>query len=82
MPRHPSIASATFVAPTFEPLAVTLDQAAELLGKPVDEIQAAAAQVQPYTHHDGSPRWSLRELRIALGEPVRGRQRRSKNGMW
>jgi hypothetical protein len=40
--RNPSIKSAAMVVPSFEPLAVTLDQAAELLGKPIEEIQDAA----------------------------------------
>jgi hypothetical protein len=42
VPRNPPITSATFVSPTFEPLAVKPDQAAELLGNPIEEIEAAA----------------------------------------
>jgi hypothetical protein len=80
--KSPSINSAAMAVPSFEPLAVALDQAAELLDKPIEQIQAAAAQVEPYQHHDGSPRWSLYELRIALGLPVKKRYRRSKGGTW
>ena len=82
VPRNSPITSASFVPPTFEPLATTIAQAAELLDKPVAEIEAAAAQVEPYTHHDGTPRWSLRELRTILGLPVKKRKRRSKGGDW
>jgi hypothetical protein len=50
------------------PLAVPdLAIAAQLLGRPLPMVERAARKVEPYRHADGTPRWSLRELAIALG---------------
>jgi hypothetical protein len=67
---------------TIPPVAVTIDQAAELLGVSVEQVEAAARQVEPYRHQDGTPRWSLFELKIALGQPVKRRYKRHPNGTW
>jgi hypothetical protein len=53
--------------PQPRPVATTLERAAELLGAEVAAVAAAAAGLRPYTHRDGSPRWSLRELARELG---------------
>jgi len=51
----------------YRPLAVPLADAAEVLDVDLDAVQAAARGIQPYRHADGSPRWSLLHLRVALG---------------
>jgi hypothetical protein len=60
------------------PLAVPLDVAAQLLAKPLHELERA--DVNPYQHADGSPRYSLRELAKALGlvEPRETREARRR----
>jgi hypothetical protein len=65
------------------PLAAPLPTVAELLGRPLPEVEAAAARVEPYRHLDGSPRWSVKLVNCALtGEPIskdgRRRQRRQQ----
>ena len=50
------------------PLAVTIDQAAELLAIPRPVAARLAAQVEPYRHADGSERWPLRELARVLAD--------------
>jgi hypothetical protein len=49
------------------PVAVTLADAAELLRVDPARVEQAAAAVEPYRHHDGTPRWSLAGLAGALG---------------
>jgi hypothetical protein len=49
------------------PVACTLQVASQLLGVPPAAVRKAAAKVEPYTHNDGSPRWSLAGLERALG---------------
>jgi hypothetical protein len=50
------------------PLAAPLPLAAELLGRPLPEVERAAAKVAPYRHVDGSPRWSVRLVNLgAIG---------------
>jgi hypothetical protein len=49
------------------PVACTLPAAAQLLGVPLPRVRQAAATLAPYTHQDGSPRWSVAELERALG---------------
>jgi hypothetical protein len=53
------------------PVAVTVEDAAELLAEDLARVAAAAAVVEPYTHNDGSHRWSLRELERELGRRKR-----------
>jgi hypothetical protein len=65
------------------PVAATLPDCADYLGVPLERLRPVAAQVEPYRHLDGSPRWSLflleRELRperfgkAAGGAPTRRR---------
>jgi hypothetical protein len=50
------------------PLAVPLDVAAQVLGRPLPELERA--DVEPYQHADGHPVWSLRALAKALSLPV------------
>ena len=54
----------TTVTDDGKPLAVPLDVGAQVLGKPLHELERAG--VDPYPTAYG-PRWSLRELAIALG---------------
>ena len=49
------------------PVAAPLPVVAELLGVPLGRVLIAAGRVEPYRHADGSPRWSVRELELALG---------------
>jgi hypothetical protein len=53
------------------PVAVTLPAASELLGVPAARVRRAAEAVEPYTHANGSPRWSLMLLERALAQPKR-----------
>jgi hypothetical protein len=53
---------------TERPLAVTLDQAAELLDRSVSDVRRAAREVEPYWHANGTPRWPLRELARVLAD--------------
>jgi hypothetical protein len=66
-PKGSGWAGAGF-AHTTRPLAVTIDQAAELLDIPRDMAARLARDVQPYRHRDGSARWPLRELARALAD--------------
>jgi hypothetical protein len=52
--------------PASHKLAVSIEEAAELLH--ISEAQAwhLTVGVVPYRHQDGSPRWSLRELARSL----------------
>jgi len=50
-----------------QPLAMPLAGAAAFFDVDLAAIEAAARRVEPYRHADGSPRWSLRGLRVALG---------------
>ncbi len=49
------------------PLAADLPRVARILGLPLELVQAAAAQVEPYTRVDGTPVWSIHLLGRALG---------------
>jgi hypothetical protein len=63
------------------PVACTLPAAARWLGTPLGRVREAAAGLEPYTHHDGSPRWSLAELERALGRKhTRGSAWRGRSG--
>jgi hypothetical protein len=53
------------------PVAVTVEDAAEMLAVPLGRVAAAAERVAPYRHQDGSSRWSLRELERELGRRKR-----------
>jgi hypothetical protein len=53
------------------PVAATLAVAAQLLGASPQRVREAAQTVEPYVHHDGSPRWSLMLLERALGQRPR-----------
>jgi hypothetical protein len=62
------------------PIAVPdLAIAAQLLGRPLDQVRDAAAGIRPYPHADGTPFYSLRQLAVALGivesRPARERER-------
>lgn len=50
------------------PLAVDLDQVAELLAIPRPMAARLARDIEPYRHADGSARWPLRELARALAD--------------
>jgi hypothetical protein len=49
-------------------LAVTIGEAAEVLGIPEPMVERLACGVRPYQHADGTPRWPLRELARALAD--------------
>jgi hypothetical protein len=50
------------------PIAVPdLAIAAQLLGRPLDQVKDAATRTRPYPHADGTPYWSLHQLARALG---------------
>jgi hypothetical protein len=52
------------------PIAVPdLAIAAQLLGRPLDQVKDAATRTRPYSHADGTPYWSLHQLARALGRP-------------
>jgi hypothetical protein len=53
------------------PLAVTVDQAVELLGIPRQDVRRLCRQIRPYVAADGSLRWSYRELCRALADAGR-----------
>jgi len=46
------------------------------LGQPLELVTEAAAEVEPYWHADGTPRWSVHLLAIALGQRQSRRDRR------
>ena len=50
------------------PRAVTIPEAAELLGRSVPDVERAAREVEPYWHADGFPKWPLRELARVLAD--------------
>jgi hypothetical protein len=60
--------SSTAYAQARLPLAVTIPEAAELLGRSVPDVRRAAREVEPYRHADGSARWPLRELARVLAD--------------
>lgn len=64
------------------PVACTLPAAAQLLGVSPQRLRAAAQQVQPYTHHDGSPRWSVMLLERALGQKPRQGRGSGSSSAW
>jgi hypothetical protein len=53
------------------PVAATLPDCASLLGVELAAVQDVAAEVTPYLHADGSPRWSVAELADRLGLTAR-----------
>jgi len=57
------------------PLSAELPKVAELLGRPLAEVKRAARRVEPYIAADGSPRWSVRLVRVELAAAQRRRQR-------
>ena len=69
--------SSTGLAPFERPLAVTVDQAAEFLAIPRPMAARLARDIAPYTHADGSSRWSLRNCPSSRGGAVRSRLGRS-----
>jgi hypothetical protein len=63
-------------------VAATLEVIAWHLDVPLAEVEQAARHVQPYTHQDGSPRWSVYLLRVQLGlEPSRAARERARLAM-
>jgi hypothetical protein len=57
------------------PLAVTIEEAAELLGRSARDMRRTARHVEPDRHADGSACWPLRELARVLadaGGPSKG----------
>jgi hypothetical protein len=65
------------------PVAATLPDAAELLGADLAAVEAAAVDISPYRHADGSARWSVGELaaRLGLAElDSKGRRRSRRSG--
>jgi hypothetical protein len=56
--------------------------AAQLLARPLQDVERAAQDVEPYRHQDGYPVWSLRQLALALGlvEPNRTAGAEQGNG--
>ena len=57
------------------PIAAPLKRCAELLGVDLATIRAAAANVEPYLHADGTRIWSLMQLERQLRPEVYGRRR-------
>ena len=77
--RKPTKAQQPGNMPTSTPLAVPLDVAAQVLGRPLPAVERAAQEVEPYPAHDGRPCWSLYELGKALGlVEVREARRRGR----
>jgi len=68
--RSPAGKSKSWAAIT-GPLAVSADQAAELLGIGRVDVERLCRQIQPYVAADGTPRWSYRELCQALADTGR-----------
>jgi hypothetical protein len=66
--------------PPDRPVAAPLDECADLLGIPVDQLAPIAAQVEPYEHADGHPVWSLFLLERQLHPERFGRRRRRRGG--
>jgi hypothetical protein len=61
-----------------QPVAATLERAAELLGQDLAAVEQAAAGLEPYRHADGTLRWSVRALAVTLG--LERRRTRSGTG--
>jgi hypothetical protein len=57
------------------PIAAPLERCAELLGVDLATIYAAAANVEPYLHADGTRIWSLMQLERQLRPEAYGRRR-------
>jgi hypothetical protein len=57
------------------PIAVPLDQCAELLGVDLASVRDVAANVEPYIRADGTKAWSLMQLERQLRPEAFGRRR-------
>jgi hypothetical protein len=64
------------------PVAATIQAAAALLGVPAAQVRRAAERVEPYTHNDGSPRWSLMLLERQLSQQPKPRRGTGKGSPW
>lgn len=50
-----------------DPIAAPLERVAEVLQQPLECVREAARFVEPYTHAEGFPVWSVRAIGVILG---------------